>query len=252
MRILILPAILGLLLLLLLALFSVPARIIPGFIDEQQLRLSGVSGRAVDGRAARALLRTPSGFFHLGELRWRLDPWSLLTLSPALHLESEWSTQRGSLRVRLAGSQLQVRDLDAVVDAAVIQQALPISVSGRLELLFDELVLEEQQLISAQGRLVWQDAAWQPASGPRNLGTYVAEITSPGDGELEAQLDTLSGSVQAQGSVVLVGQRFSTDVRVAAASGALDAELAQALSLIATPEENGYRLRLDGGVGSGQ
>lgn len=250
MRSLILPAILGLLLLLVLAMFSVPARFAAGFINAEQLRLSGVSGRAVDGRAARALLRTPSGYFHLGELRWRLDPWSLLTLSPTLRLESEWPTQRGSLRARLAGSQLQIRDLDAVVDAALIQYALPVSVSGRLELVFDELVLDRQQLTSARGRLVWQDAAWQPLSGPRALGSYVAEIASPADGKVEAQVDTLSGDVEVAGTVELSGQRFSTDLRIAAERGALDAELAQALSLIATPEENGYRLRLDGGVGA--
>ena len=247
MRVLLL-ALPGLLVLLLLALFSVPARVLPALIDGEQLRLSGLAGRAVDGSAARALLQTPSGYFHLGELRWRLDPWSLLSLSPALDIESEWATQRGSLRLRLAGSRLEALDLDAVIDASVVQQALPVSVSGRLELLFSEVVIDAEQLLSAQGRLVWQNAAWQSLAGPRPLGTYVADIETSAPAEIAARIATLSGDVEVAGDITLTGKRFSTDLRVESARGAFDAELAQALSLIATPEENGYRLRLTGGL----
>jgi hypothetical protein len=246
MRLLLLPIVVGLLLLSLLALFSVPARVVPMLIGSDQLRLSGLSGRAVDGRAARAMLQTPGGFFHLGELRWRLDPWSLLRLSPALEIESEWVRQRASLRLHLSGSELTLRDLDASVDASIVRQALPVSVRGRLEMLFDELVIAGPEVLSIRGRLVWRDAGWESAGGLRALGSYVALFSSPAEGDVRGRLETLSGNVSVEGSAALLGRRYTTDLRVTAARGSLDPELEQALSLVATPTENGYRLRLDG------
>jgi hypothetical protein len=69
---------------------------------------------------------------------------------------------------------------------------------------------------------------------------------------VNAIVTTLSGIVSAEGTLALNQQRYEVDLEVEATSGTLDAELAHALSLIASPSENGYRLRLDGEMASGR
>jgi hypothetical protein len=70
--------------------------------------------------------------------------------------------------------------------------------------------------------------------------------------QIQANIDTLSGPVVATGAVTLNQRRYAIDLFIESSGQELDAELAQALSLIASPEENGYRLRLDGELTSGR
>jgi hypothetical protein len=246
------PALAGIVLLLVVGLLHLPARLLPFLIDADTLRLSAVSGTLFDGRAARAMLRTPVGFLHLGEVRWQLRPLSLLRLSPTVQLRSEWGSQRGTLLAEQHGEQILLRDVDISFDAGLLRQLLPVELSGRIGLLFGELVLSPDRLLRADGRLVWQSAAWDSPRGRRGLGSYAATVTSPGDEQVNAIVTTLSGIVSAEGTLALDQQRYEVDLEVEATSGTLDAELAQALSLIASPSENGYRLRLDGEMASGR
>jgi hypothetical protein len=237
-------AALGLLSLLLL-LATAPARLLPLFLDRQALALSGVSGSVWRGQAARAVLLTPAGPVHLGELHWRLEPLSLLTLAPRVRIETQWGRQRLVLRARQRGARVTVSDLDGSVDAALLRQLLPVGLRGRLGLQLSSLVLEPARLVSAEGNIVWQDAAWESVSGVGRLGSYAARVSSPAEGVVEARVETLAGPVTATGSLRVDGQRYAVDATVES-RGAMDPELAQALSLVAVPRENGYLLRLDG------
>lgn len=232
---------------LLLALPGLPARLLPGLLDAEQFAMSGVSGTVWNGHAARAVLISNAGPIHLGELRWKLRPLSVLLGSPRLVLTMDWGSQRGTLQARLSGDRVELSELDFALGANIVKQLLPVAVDGRLELLFDELILEGSQVRAANGRAVWRDAGWLAADGRRPLGTYAATLSTEGAGAQSAvnvDIATLAGGVQAEGQGQLGQQRYGLELRLS--GDALEGQLAQALALIATPAENGYLLRLDG------
>jgi hypothetical protein len=180
-----------------------------------------------------------------------MAPWSLLRLAPTVQVSSVWGDQRASLELRLEGESLRIRGLDMNLDAGLLKQVLPVELKGRLGILFDEILVSAGDLLRADGRLVWQGAAWQSPGGRRVLGNYVATFTSPASQQVNASIDTLSGPVKATGTVSLSQRRYAVDLYIESSGQELDAALAQALSLIASPEENGYRLRLDGDLTPG-
>lgn len=235
----------GLLCALLLAIATAPARLLPRVLDSDQVMLSGLDGSLWSGRAARSTVMLPAGALHLGELRWRLHPLSLLTAAPRVSLQSRWGAQRVSVDLRRRGTTLTLRDLDASVDARLARQLLPVALRGRVSAQFEELVLEGQDLRRADGRLVWQEAAWNSGAGISALGSYAAIVESSADGELAATVQTLAGPVRVNGTVSLSGDQYRIDARIES-DGPMQPELQRALSLVAVPQETGYLLRLNG------
>lgn len=242
-------ALAGLLLLLFLVAVSLPARLLPMFLPADALRLSGLSGTLLDGHAARAMLRTPAGFLHLGSLSWKLYPSSLLGFAPRLDVRSEWGGQRAALVVQLRGDAVVLRDVDASVDARLLRTLAPLAVDGRLGLQFDRLVLRDFQPREASGRLVWQDAVWQASGRRYTLGTYVAQVENGAGDAIRASVDTLSGPVFTRGFASLSGSAYELEFRIDGDGRPLAPEVDRALRLFATPEEDGYLLRLDGDLG---
>jgi general secretion pathway protein N len=231
--------------LLMLLLASAPARLVSAVVPRQQLLLSGISGTVWRGSAARAVLPTALGNVHLGSLTWRLEPLSLLRLSPRLRLRSEWGQQRLALRARRAGDALRLSRVDATLDARLLQQVLPVDLRGRLAMQLDALEVTQAQVRRAEGRVVWERAAWASVSGLHALGTYAAQLSTPASGTVEAQLQTLAGPIDVTGTARLTAERYAIDARLGSAAP-LHPELSRALALVATPGENGYLLRLDG------
>ena len=70
--------------------------------------------------------------------------------------------------------------------------------------------------------------SWQPAGDP-----------------LSGEVMTLAGPVEAVGSLSLSDRDYRVDI-VVGSEQALDNQLQQALSLVATPEDERYRLTLEG------
>jgi general secretion pathway protein N len=178
-------------------------------------------------------------------LTWRLEPLSLLRLSPRLRLRSEWGQQRLALRARRAGDALRLSRVDATLDARLLQQVLPVDLRGRLAMQLDALEVTQAQVRRAEGRVVWERAAWASVSGLHALGTYAAQLSTPASGTVEAKLQTLAGPIDVTGTARLTAERYAIDARLGSAAP-LHPELSRALALVATPGENGYLLRLDG------
>ena len=98
---------------------------------------------------------------------------------------------------------------------------------------------------SGAGRLVWQDGGWESTRGAQPLGSYALDFEQAPGEELLAEVLTLSGPVEAGGLVQLDGRQYAVDVLVSS-DFSLDAELEQALSLVAVPGPQGYRVKLEG------
>ncbi len=234
------------LLLLVSLIVAAPARLLATLLPAEQVHMEGFAGTLWRGSASRCLLRAGPGYLHLGSVSWRLAPLSLLTLAPRLTVESQWGQQRFAGDLVFRGEQaFDFHDFEATLAADLLRRFAPITLGGHLNASFDELVVRDLVPVSAQGRLVWQSAAWESPQGLMPLGTYAIDIDPQQGGGLSGEVLTLSGRVNASGTVGLSGRRYTVDVLVGASNG-LDEQVQRALSLIAAPEGNAYRVNLDG------
>ncbi|WP_116368650.1 type II secretion system protein N [Parahaliea mediterranea] len=239
-----------LLLLLVFLLLGAPARLLPALLPGGQVQLGGLSGTLWQGSASRCLLQTAAGPLQLGRVQWQLRPLSLLTLSPALDVDSQWGGQHLSGRVKFHGvNDIGLSDLSARADASLLRQLAPLAVEGGFSLQAQHLRLRDGLPAGAQGRLVWEHGAWMAPQGRIALGSYALDIQQrDAEAPLTADVITLAGPVQAAGQASLTGQNYSVDIRIRAEQGALDPALQQGLSLMARPDGNGYHLTLTGAL----
>jgi hypothetical protein len=225
-----------------------PARLIAYLLPPEQMVLQAFRGSLWDGHANRAMLRTGAGYLHLGALSWELNPWSLLTLAPRLKLHSEWADQRLSSRVTLRGrGSVDFKDMQITASASLIRHILPLSLSGRMEGQFQELKIRDELPVYAVGRLLWRDGSWRAPQGEMRLGSYGLDVLTDKDGALRGEIVSIAGPVEAVGTVSLTGPVYELDVRVSAGA-AMQESLQQALSLVASPDEGGYRMALQGNI----
>ena len=230
-------------LLLLILLITAPARLVGYWLPDQQLSVQGFSGSLWRGQASRAAVAVPGGWLQLGEIEWRLSPWSLLWLSPHVELKARWGRQLidASIIVSPAGT-IELEQTSVTFSAGLIQQWLPVQLGGVINLLVPNMELAQGRPISGEGRLVWQHASWTGNSGSQLLGDYVIEFKVQADRQFSGVISTLAGPVQATGTVSLQGRNYTVDVQLESEQG-FNREIANALQLMAAPIENGYQLK---------
>jgi general secretion pathway protein N len=230
----------GVFLMILLA--TAPARLLDTFLPTDQVRLQGYTGTLWQGSASSSSLAVAGGWLQLGELEWRLSPWSLLILSPRIQLESRWGRQIvvADLQISPTGN-LQLRDSSLSFSAELVKQWLPVALAGTLDLLLVEMELRDEMPVAGQGRLVWRDALWIGTRSRQALGDYVLEFTVAAGQQVSGTVSTLSGPVQVEGSFDVQGRKYSVDATLRAEQG-FDSELASALQLLAAPVDDGYQL----------
>lgn len=225
---------------------SAPARLLSLVVPGDRISLQGLAGTVWQGSASRCVLRLPQGMVHLGKVRWSLDPLSLFTLTPRLTLRSEWGSQTIAGDVALRGARdLDVADFEARVSADLLRQVLPVAVAGSFSVQVAEFALRDGLPDSGSGRVVWQDAAWRSPQGPVPLGSYAVDFEQFSGQPLLGEVITLAGPMQANGSAQLEARSYRVDVLVTSEIG-IDRPLENALSLMAAPEGDGYRILLEG------
>jgi general secretion pathway protein N len=241
---LMLPGLAALLLVILLV--TAPARLILPFLPVDQLTLQGVSGSLWQGFSSRALVAVPGGHLHLGRLSWSLTPSSLLTLSPRVALDSRWGGQRIQADVVYkARDSLELYAVDAVLPAALVRQFIPLELSGSFALISPQLVIEGGVPVAVSGRVIWRDGGWMSPQGQRHLGTYAIDFQQLEGSSLLGEVETVSGELQAGGNVSLDGRNYAVDI-VLSGAGLDDPQLEQALQLVAIPEGDRFRVKLQG------
>lgn len=227
-------------------LITAPARLLNLVVPSDVVQLRGLSGTVWDGSASGVLLRLPQGYFQLGVVQWSLHPLSLLTLSPHLSFSSKWGKQTVAGEVIIRGQQdLDFLDLEVQLAADILSRFAPVAVAGLFSLQTDLLQLRDGLPYSGNGRLVWQNGGWKSPNGLVPLGSYALDFQQPQDAPVAGEVITLSGPLQASGSLLLQQQRYEVDIQLSS-DAALDAQVKQMLSLIAQPEGAGFRLKLTG------
>jgi len=227
---------------------SAPARMLALLLPEEQVLMQAFNGTVWSGSAGRCMVRTAAGYLHLGAVQWSLEPLSLLLFAPRLELSSAWGDQRLSGDLVLRGADgIDLHDFDAQLSAELVRQVVPVNLRGTLSAQLQSLLLRDNVPVAGSGRLVWRNAGWVSPQGVLPLGDYALDFDQPAGDPLQGQVLTLSGPVQASGEVTLVERSYSVDILVRT-ERALQPQLAQALSLIAAPDQGGYRLEVSGDI----
>lgn len=239
-------AVLVAVLFLCVVLLTAPARLLGLLLPAEQVVLQGFRGSLWHGSADSAAVAVAGGFLQLGAVQWDLSPWSLLMLSPRAEVETRWGRQTllADVSYSMDGS-LRLRDASVNVPARLIRQWLPVYLQGSLNLLAEDLSLRELRPEAGGGRLVWKDAHWIGASSSQDLGDYVMEFEVSGEQQVTGKISTLSGPVEASGTVSLAQQQYSVDIELRSEEP-ISAELGSALELLAAPIESGYRIEFSG------
>jgi hypothetical protein len=237
----------GLVLLLVTSLLAtVPARVLGWLLPAEQISMQGFSGTVWNGEASRCLVKTPAGYLHLGVVSWRLQPLSLLLFAPHISLKSVWGGQTLDAELIWRGAdELELRELEANIPAGLLRQFVPVSLAGLFSVQLGHLHLRDGVPVEGNGRLVWQQGAWDAPGGPVGLGSYALDFSQQSGAALIGDVITLSGPVDAEGVVQLQDRTYNIDISVQSPGG-LDPRLQQALSLMAKPVGRGYRMQLDG------
>ncbi|MEP0203502.1 MAG: type II secretion system protein N [Halioglobus sp.] len=228
---------------------SAPARLLGHFLPASSIVLQGVSGSIWSGQAAGCLVRMPGGFMQLGQTHWTVSPWSLVLLAPRVSLSSQWGEQRVRAKLTYQGADhLRVSDVEARIDAGLLQAFLPVSLEGALAPSLESAEIKQGVVQSIVGRVVWEDAVWLSPRGDVALGSYAIDSKQVDSG-VRAEILTLTGPLLADGLIALshTDGVASYDLRLELGSeGSMNPQLQEALSLMASPTDTGYRLVLQG------
>jgi general secretion pathway protein N len=225
---------------------SAPARLLNLVVPGGQLLMHGVEGTVWNGSASSVQLRLSQGYLHLGAVQWSLQPLSLFILAPRLTLRSDWGNQTFAGDLVFRGQRdLGVLDFEGQVAADLLRHFAPVALDGTFNLQLADLQLRNGLPYSAQGRLVWQGGGWRSPRGLVPLGSYALEFQQPPGEALRGRVITLSGALEASGSVELQDRHYAVDILVGGEES-LDPQLQQMLPLIAAPEGEAYRISVEG------
>lgn len=223
-------------------LVQAPARLITAFAG-QGMYWSGVSGTVWEGRLASLQVQSPWGQWRLGEVSWRLKPWSLLLFRPQLDVAAAWRGQQvsGTVSVR-PGSGLTITDSRAVLPAELARLWFPVTVGGEVSFASEHMEIEGAQLTRGHALVTWRSADWTAVETPIPLGDYEARVQAR-DGSIESTVRTLSGPISVSGNAAWSMESYSIDLLLRGQNGGLPPSLGNALSLVAVEEDGGFRVR---------
>lgn len=230
---------------LLLALITLPARVVLSYIHPPGVTLTGVSGSIWSGRAQAVR----SGAMHVGSLEWKLALIPLFTgkLGADLKVTRTDGFIQASVAASAAGT-VTLRDLNAQLPlGALPSNVAPGGWSGALRLKLAQLTLANGWPVAASGTVDVADLVG-PANRPAALGSYKVVFPAEGAASGDAHGDTLSGALTdtsgplaVNGTVQLNKNRsYLINGMIATRPGA-PGDMARTLEILGPPDDQGRR-----------
>jgi general secretion pathway protein N len=189
---------------------TLPASLLTGYIlpsieSARPIKLQSVHGNIWNGHATHARV----GSFSLGQLDWRLSAWGLLAGDVDLNLKFHHENTRGTGLVSLGfGGATQASNVEMAFPAEALQPLIygfPISISGNFRGTIAEFNYIQNEIMNANGRIVWQSAALR---APQNieLGDFLVILSPQNNGTKIKITDENQGPVKAEINIKLDGK----------------------------------------------
>jgi len=158
------------------------------------LWLGGVTGTLWDGRASGAQIDMGNKAIPLGELTWKLNPLSLLTLSPCIKFSSDYPGQMasGKLCQSITG-KTKVKDTSFEGPVALISGLIPdADVSGKASLQVANGEFSGAKIHKLQAQMSWEQASVNIMDKWITFGTFGAKL-SEANGGVKAKITDVDG-----------------------------------------------------------
>jgi len=158
------------------------------------LAMSGVTGSVWNGKASLASLQLGGQEQSLGQLSWKLSPFSLITR--CADVTTKLSIQQFDGEVcASANDEVQVHDANFSVPSSLLQAKIPVPIQGQISGHVDELQLRGNTLLKLKGNVTWNNARINTGSNWLDIGSFAAELTDNGSNGISARFFNLSGPV---------------------------------------------------------
>ncbi len=235
---------LGLAAVVAIALATLPASLAASQLERVGLAAAGFSGSLWTGRAQGLAWRGAP----VGDLRWKLRPWSLLAGRASGELDV--ARPDGTLSTAFSASysgEVRLTNLQGNLDVAALS-ALPLGLPpgwrGRLSGRLDEVVVSDGRPTAIRGTLD-MDGLVAPPPRSTSIGSYRVVIPDPGatpaSGELTAHVSDKEGPFSFDGRFTLSSDRSFLLEGMLAPRGPTPPALTRSLELLGPADASGRR-----------
>ena len=174
--------------LLLVALWRVPASVVPMMLEEAEARqllppdaprikLDDTQGTVWQGQANKSQLTIDGIQLDLGKVSWQLDMASLLDRQLVLHLtaDAEDHQLKGTV-VAANPTQVSLYKVEGRMPISKLEPWMPMLVKGDIAFVVDHLEITQQRLTAIDGVLNLEYVDWIGGDRDMPLGSYMAQI----------------------------------------------------------------------------
>lgn len=227
----------GLLVFIVVLLFTFPARVAYRWFAPPDLQLSGITGSIWSGTAAEGL----AGGAYIRDVSWRFKPAALF--GGKLAFETSSKPAAGAMNTEVAvglDGSLTLSGLNGSVPLDLVHEEFQRNgISGDLSLEFESLVIENGIPVSANGT-VTVASFFAPDLSAGVLGTYHAVFQSS-EPPLAGQVEDLAGVLDIVGTVTVQGDGSYSFVGEVATRPGAPPSIDQQLRFLGSPDERGFR-----------
>ena len=235
----------GFVVLLLVLVVTFPARVAYQWFAPQDIQLSGISGSIWRGSATEGL----AGDAYLRDISWQFKPGALLGGEVAFATTS--SPAAGTIDADVAVG------LDGTVTLSEVSGSVPLDLvhpvfqrngtSGDLNLNFDSFVMQNGLPVDVSGALTVANV-YVPDLSAGVLGDFRADFRTV-DGQVSAIVDDLSGVLDIAGEITIAPDGSYSLVGDVAARPSAPPSIEQQLRYLGSPDPQGMRqFRFEGSL----
>ena len=193
-------SLLGVVALAYFVLSSAPASIVASALQNSQpgVSVTGEQGTVWKGNASELTLPIAGQSFSLGRVSWNVRPWSLLSLSLCLDIQSELNRQNATGHVCMKpNGKLILTDVDVSAPASIARTWQPrLTLAGGIDLHIEKAIIVDNLPQHLVGSGSWKDLRFDIGQGPIQLGSYGVRLGSTPEGELTATVLDISGPLK--------------------------------------------------------
>ncbi|HOY21747.1 MAG TPA: type II secretion system protein N [Cellvibrio sp.] len=159
--------------------------------------MSGVSGTLWSGRASLVSVKIKGLDQSIGQLTWKLDIFSLVTLRPCALITTKMDSQQFDGYVCIKGKRgLIIKDATVSFPSALVQPMLPLALGGQFSLTIEQLEIADSRLQKLHGKATWIDGKIYNGSNWMSLGSIGADMADDGKNGLNSHIVDISGPLQ--------------------------------------------------------
>lgn len=204
------------------------------------VRLMGISGTIWEGRAVGGTLIVGNQRVPVENLRWDVNPWTLLGLKVCAHVEAQVMAQPASGDVCGApGNTFTATNTQVSAPMALMNQWTGLKLAGQASLQLQTLRMQDQRVEEMQGNLSWRDARWNDGERWIPLGAFAAKLSEGSEGGVAAEMFELDGPFKLQLTGNFVVGKEPVIKGVVTPSEQAPAQISEALQFVGEPVEGG-------------